>query len=139
MHSGKRLYWTLALLSVGGYAWIAFHVVGTHAHEKGLTLCLFKNVTGVPCPSCGITRSLLMFISADFEKGFLLNPLGLFVGVAMLIVPLWMIIDGLTHKKTFAEFFLKTEQQFKTQKIFYIPALTLILLNWCWNIMKDLS
>lgn len=139
MHSGKRPYWTLALLSVGGYAWIAFQVFGTHAHEKGLTLCLFKNATGFPCPSCGITRSLLMFISADFEKGFLLNPLGLFVGVAMLIVPLWMILDGLMHKKTFAEFFLKTEQQFKTQKIFYIPALTLILLNWCWNIMKDLS
>ncbi len=139
MHSGKRLYWTLALLSVGGYAWIAFQVFATHAHVEGLTLCLFKNVTGFPCPSCGVTRSLLMFISADFQKGFLLNPLGLIVGVAMLIVPLWMIMDGLMHKKTFAEFFFSTEQKFKTKKIFYIPALTLILLNWCWNIMKDLT
>lgn len=35
-------------------------------------------VTGLPCPGCGMTRSVLYFAAGQFEKGMEMNPLGIF-------------------------------------------------------------
>ncbi len=37
--------------------------------------CPFKVLTGYPCCTCGVTRSLLAFVRGDFLSAFTLNPL----------------------------------------------------------------
>lgn len=37
--------------------------------------CLFRFVTGIPCPSCGMTRAFLSFLSFDFPSSFSYHPL----------------------------------------------------------------
>lgn len=138
MKSSKKLYWILAILSLACYAWIGSQIIHTHGHEEELTLCIFKNVTGIPCPSCGTTRSLLMLIAGDAEKSLMINPLGLIAALSLLIIPAWMITDAVTHKNTLSKFFLVAEQKIKTQKILYMPLVALVLINWGWNILKDL-
>ncbi len=39
------------------------------------TLCLFKHLTGRPCPTCGFTRGALLFLSGHPIQGWLHNPL----------------------------------------------------------------
>lgn len=138
MQSGKKIYWILTMLSVASYAWITFQLFYSHAHEKGLTFCLIKNVTGFPCPSCGITRSLLTLISGDIFLAFMINPLGLIAALALLIVPVWIMGDVFKASNSLAEFFLRAENKLKTQKAFYIPGIAFILVNWGWNVIKEL-
>ena len=33
-------------------------------------------VFGLPCPGCGLTRSVLFFVTGQWERSFLLHPLG---------------------------------------------------------------
>ncbi|MEX2232774.1 MAG: DUF2752 domain-containing protein [Cyclobacteriaceae bacterium] len=138
MKSNIRIYWILAILSVAGYAWIGFHLLSNGVAETPLTVCLVKNATCIPCPSCGITRSLLLLISGNIQGAMLMNPLGCVVAFAMLIIPVWILSDVVTRKDTLARSFLWTENKIKTRKAIYIPLVALALLNWGWNILKEL-
>ena len=134
----RNLYRILAILSLAGYAWIGFHFLFSGDEKNTLTVCLFKAVTGIPCPSCGITRSILLFISGDFQSALLMNPLGGLALVALVTLPVWILSDLMTRKNTLASRFLWTEKKIKTKKAIYIPLVALALLNWGWNILKDL-
>ncbi len=62
--------------------------VGTH-EQLGLPSCLFLKLTGLPCPSCGLTTSFAH--AAQFELGaaFIAQPFGLFLFLAVcLSIPL---------------------------------------------------
>lgn len=137
MQSNRKLYWTLVILSVTGYAWIGFHLFVNNGEQVSLG-CLVKNVSGIPCPSCGVTRSLLLLFSGSFMESLLMNPLGVVAAVALVILPLWLLTDLLTQKTTLARTFLWTEEKIRTRKTIYIPLVALALLNWGWNILKGL-
>ena len=38
-------------------------------------MCLFYHLTGLPCPSCGMTRSVLALTQLDFHQAMVFNPL----------------------------------------------------------------
>lgn len=48
------------------------------------TLCLFKIVTGHPCPACGFMRAARLLVRGDVSGAFVVNPLDT---AAMLLVP----------------------------------------------------
>jgi len=138
MKSNENLYWILAILSMAAYAWIGFHFFSGEFQETSFTVCLFKNFTGIPCPSCGITRSLLLLITGDIYGAIMVNPLGLFAALVLLTLPFWIITDIFIRKNTLARSFLWTEKRIKSKKIIYMPLVALALLNWGWNILKEL-
>lgn len=37
--------------------------------------CWLRKLTGIPCPSCGCTRSLASWATLDLEQAFRFNPL----------------------------------------------------------------
>ncbi|TCK90558.1 uncharacterized protein DUF2752 [Natranaerovirga hydrolytica] len=39
------------------------------------SLCLIYNTTGMPCPSCGMTRAFRHLIALDFRSAFMYHPL----------------------------------------------------------------
>ena len=43
---------------------------------EGPTLCPFRLATGLPCPFCGTTRSLIALGGGDVGRSVELNPLG---------------------------------------------------------------
>lgn len=138
MKPNKGLYWILAILSTAGYAWIGFHLFFEPGPGSSFTICLFKNLTGLPCPSCGVTRSLLLLATGDIYAALMINPLGGLVAVLMVITPPWILMDTLTGKKTLAPLFLWTEKRIQSSKAVSLPLVALVLLNWGWNILKDL-
>lgn len=37
--------------------------------------CLFLNITGIPCPSCGMTRAYVSLFKGDLSQAFYYHPL----------------------------------------------------------------
>src|ERR1043165_791129 len=60
--------------------------MGTHK-QLGLTECAFKEITCVPCPSCGMTTSFAFLVRGDVWHSMLAN----FAGTALAIFGLFFI------------------------------------------------
>ena len=69
----------------------------------GIT-CPFRQITGVPCPTCFLTRSTCLAFQGDLENSFKMHILGPFVALFLII---WSIKSFKT-KKVFP--FLITEK-----------------------------
>lgn len=59
-------------------------------HRLPLTVCLFKGLTGLPCPTCGSTRALARLFGLDVAGAFALNPVVTLVAVVMAA---WALAD----------------------------------------------
>src|SRR5580765_1080225 len=57
--------------------------IGSRAIDYG---CLFKKMTGIPCPGCGGSRSFLMALHGDFYHSILMNPMGLLILTVLVLV-----------------------------------------------------
>jgi hypothetical protein len=42
-------------------------------------MCTFKLLFGIPCFTCGITRSIISFLNLDFKEAFIFHPLLLII------------------------------------------------------------
>src|SRR5258707_14511868 len=61
-------------------AWLGLILaVISPAHGSGVKLCWFESATGIPCPGCGMTRSLSCGIRGMFAESWHYHPLGLLV------------------------------------------------------------
>ena len=54
----------------------------------GPSLCPFKLLTGLPCPGCGMTRSVVALLHGDPATSFYFHPLGLPMVAALVLMAL---------------------------------------------------
>jgi hypothetical protein len=76
---------TLGAFSAASLAAVALGAA-TGGRPDGPTLCLFKSVTGLPCPFCGVTRSLFELGHGHVAASVELSPLGLLVPLVAVAV-----------------------------------------------------
>ncbi len=131
----NRLYLIFTIACVVAYLWL-FYASSHSQLFPEFEMCVFKNATGIPCPSCGSTRAVLLLSNGDFVGALLMNPIGIVLGTILLIVPPWMLYDVLFRKETLLNFYRKAEQVLK-RKWIVIAFISLILANWIWNIYKN--
>lgn len=132
----NKLYTIVILACMTGWAWIKFNTASTSAPAE-TTVCIFKHVTNVPCPSCGTTRSVVTLMEGDVMEAFLTNPFGLLVATFILVGPPWIIWDLLTGNKTFMLWYERAESFIRQKKV-AIVLIGLVVANWIWNIFKAL-
>jgi hypothetical protein len=58
--------------------------------ENGPILCLFRRVTGRPCPSCGLTRSWQAIGHGRIGDGLSAHPFG----PLTMLAAIWLASDG---------------------------------------------
>ena len=134
--SANRIYSVSLLACVAGYVWVYYAL--THSgKEPGMVVCPIKQVTGFPCPSCGVTRSLVQLVHGNPGAALYLNPLGMMVGAAMLVIPCWIAADFISGRRTLVFVYNRAEDMAKKPKI-AVPLVVLLMLNWFWNILKHL-
>ena len=75
----KRLGFIFISLSVIRY--LAIHNQG---FTRGPTLCIFKLLTGYPCPVCGTTRAIAALSEGRFHASWSFNPLGMALFLVLL-------------------------------------------------------
>ena len=73
--------WALLLFAL--FAWGSFVAVA-RARMPDTSICLFRNVTGGPCPTCGGTRMAVRLSSGEVVGALAMNPM-LFGGLILLI------------------------------------------------------
>ncbi|MBS1689165.1 MAG: DUF2752 domain-containing protein [Bacteroidetes bacterium] len=135
-----RLYFFTMLATIAGYAWLAWNEKYSNMQENtaGTSLCLFRHVTGIPCPSCGTTHALLALSHLHIADAFYFNPIGFILAFAMLILPVWIIRDAITKQDSFYVFYRRLELLLSKRWV-AIPFFVLIACNWIWNIYKYTS
>lgn len=78
--------------------------------------CLFKTLTGIPCPGCGGQRSVLFLIHGDFIDAFWMYPA---------IYPLFFL-GGLIV----ANYFFPFKRSSRLISLFSIISVAVILINY---------
>ena len=131
----NRLYRNMIFLCCLGYLWITLSFLMEDHHTS--SVCVIKHVTGYPCPGCGTTRSLTAFFSADISKAMYFNPLGIVFGLVILIFPPWILYDLIQKKQSFMTAYHRLESKLK-KPILILFILVLMILNWIWNLQKDI-
>ncbi|MGO2358233.1 DUF2752 domain-containing protein [Mesonia sp.] len=133
----NKLYTLLTVLSLSGYAWLAFQLYAGQQNSGIGQVCIFKSVTNLPCPSCGSTRSILEIVQGNLLDALYINPLGFLFVAVLLILPLWIIADLLQKSDSLLKFYHHTEKWISKKPVALV-LIVLVLLNWGWNIYKDL-
>ena len=131
----NKLYSLLLIACLAGFIYLFYNI---HTlQSQTFRVCIIKNVTGFPCPSCGTTRAVTLILEGKFIESLLLNPFGILVAVVMTIFPFWILIDIILKKESFFRMYKKAEATIRKPWLASILIL-LVLLNWIWNIYKHL-
>jgi hypothetical protein len=149
-----RFYGLIAALCTAGYIWLilgmqsdGFSLAGHGPSPPGVHeshsriqsdlpgVCLFNQLTSLPCPSCGSTRSVLHILHGDIRGGLYWNPLGFVLLAGLLTVPFWIAFDLISRRETMKNTFRLTEKWLRKWWI-ALPLTILVLANWVWNYLK---
>jgi hypothetical protein len=131
----NKLYSLLLIACLAGLIYLFYNI---HTlQSQTFRVCIIKNVTGYPCPSCGTTRAVTLLLKGRFIESLVLNPIGIVVAIFMIIFPIWILIDIIFKKETLYFWYKNAEGAIRKPWLASI-LIVLVLLNWIWNIYKHL-
>lgn len=131
----NKLYLVLFVACLSGFLYLVYNI--NYSESSHIKVCIIKNVTGYPCPSCGTTRAVQEFLKGNLMNSFLMNPFGIIVATLMAIIPMWILLDLIFKKETFYSNYKKIEAIIRIRWVAII-LIVLVILNWIWNIKKGL-
>ena len=67
MQKPYKIKFAVIILAIGLYWYIFFNFMPS--------ACIFKNITGVPCPGCGLTRSGVALLKGQWQKSLYFHAL----------------------------------------------------------------
>jgi hypothetical protein len=135
--TSNKLYVFITTACIIGYTWLFFHISENFTDFGNFNVCLIKELTSIPCPSCGTTRGIISLTKGNFLEAIYTNPFSILVAIIMIVAPIWICFDVAKKATTFFNFYQKVEKQLVKPKI-AILFIVLVLLNWIWNITKGL-
>jgi len=116
---------------VGGYlALVVFDNYSNHSHTP---VCIFKVVTGIPCPGCGMGHATLELFKGNVLKSFDYNILCVPFTLTIIISLIWLLRDIFIKKETFFSFI---KQDIKLP--FKILLFSIIVAGWTVNIIRQI-
>lgn len=92
--------------------------------------CLFKIITGLPCPSCGMTHAFINLGHCHVQEAFFDNLMGPVVYFALFVIFI-ISVYALATKKPLLSILWR-----KWQRHVFISVVTLATISWIWNIYK---
>lgn len=133
----RKFYYFTSFFLIIGLGWIGYNFFYFQQAKPAIQVCILKNTSGLPCPSCGTTRSVLNLLHGDILPAILINPFGVFAFIGLTVIPFWILYDCWNAKTTLWIYYLKFINSFSNKKFSFV-VIILILLNWIWNIQKGI-
>jgi hypothetical protein len=115
-------------LLVGG---ASLCLLGVALATPGIQLprCAFKTITGLPCPTCGVTRTVIALSRGDLDGALFLNPLAAIAGGAALLYLLYAAAVLALRLPRFRP----TVSAIGARRL-RVAAVAVLGLNWVWLI-----
>lgn len=82
--------------------------------------CIFRTVTGLKCPGCGISHMCIALLAMDFTSAWLANPVLLTVSPAIIYIAMKQIITWIVFG----------EQKMSKIDTIIVNALAVVLILW---------
>jgi hypothetical protein len=109
----------------GGIGLVLAAVVGLLGLDRlPLTFCLFKGLTGWPCPTCGSTRAVARLFDLDPAGALAMNP---FTTLVAVVIGAWAVVDLLLLPRRRA---LRVSVSPKAGRWLRVAALVGFVANW---------
>jgi hypothetical protein len=81
-------------------AWLGLALaIATPPHGTGFSVCWFKNCTGLPCPGCGLTRSLSCGLHGMFLESLHYHPMGLLILFLLITIALVSLLPVILKQR----------------------------------------
>jgi len=106
--------------------WFPFH--------RNPYICSFKQVTGYPCFTCGMTRSWVHHIHLEVLHGFVQSPLGSLLFVLALAFTVWTAI-----RLAFRLGSLRFGWTDRDKVVLWVGGVVLFLGNWLYTILTGVA
>jgi len=114
----------------GGIGVLAAVVVGLLGLDRlALTFCVFKGLTGLPCPTCGSTRAVARLFGFDLAGALAMNP---FTTVVAVVIAAWALVDLLLIPRGRA---LRVGVSPTLARLLRIAAFVAFLANWIYLLL----
>jgi hypothetical protein len=95
--------------------------------------CLFRLVTGRPCPSCGLTHAFIALGHGRLAEAFRDNLMSPFLFAALAAVLIMSLQEVLTGR-----YFVRTLWARMKNRIL-VAVLAMALISWAWNMYKSFA
>jgi len=116
----------------GGIALLALWAARSLPVLTFLPSCTFKGLTGLPCPTCGSTRSLVHLSHGDVADALAMNPLITLCFLCLFLYALYSLVT-LLHRMDRINMILSEHEK----NILHAGAFMIILLNWTYLIFTQ--
>lgn len=90
--------------------------------------CIFKKITGICCPGCGLTRSFRCILNLDFSGAIYYNILGIPLFIGAIIGIIMLINDIIFNSDKALNLFFKICQKYYMVIIIFL-IITMIINN----------
>jgi hypothetical protein len=103
----------------------------TH-RQLNLPPCTFKEATGLPCPSCGMTTSFALLVRGDLVNSLRANAVGTLLAVWCLEVIPWALASAVRRRPLFLR---SMERAFTVCILVFLGVLLLrwlVVIAWAW-------
>jgi len=110
-------------------ALFALAVAGFGLDRMPVTLCVFRSLTGLPCPTCGTTRAAGRLAALDLPGALAVNPLATVLALALAA---WALADVVLLLRRQA---LALEIGPSLGRALRVLAVPLILGNWLYLLL----
>lgn len=121
------------LIFVFFFAGIIFLLSAWNPESQPLTNCQFRELTGLSCPTCGMSRSLHEAAQLHFLKSLKFHGSGIFVFGGLIFLSAWILSEIISGKK------LAWNLSSKAKKALLLTIMSIWLFSWLINIMRDLD
>ena len=85
--SDKLIFQLIGLFLILGIPMMMLLFSSSKDIENSHSFCVFLNVTGLPCPGCGITKSIYFLFTGNIEKSIHYHAGGILLPVLLVSVP----------------------------------------------------
>ena len=128
-----RIYTIFGLLITASLIWLIWNML---IPGETATICMFHQVTGMPCPSCGTTASVMHILNGNLQEAIEGNILGFPAFIALILFTFWPGFDFVSRKLTFFKAYQISENWIKKHPFVLAMMLTLTAVNWIFLIAK---
>ncbi len=136
--SFRQQVWAAIVFFIIAAIFIFFWLAASGKIDTGRVFnpCGFKQRTGLPCPTCGITTSAVAFAGGKFFKAFYIQPAGAFLCFILAISGFLAFFTAV-----FGVYFCFIQRFFAEVKIRYVVLLLAIVLavGWAVTLVRALA